>query len=275
MKFDITLLSPAVQQKIYDDLLHELATNCGNALGTLSEFIFTPIFLLKLTNKSCRVRLEAGMQRLEKRFKEISEDQRIQPPPEIAEPILEEVLKIDDPQLSEMFTELLANASMRSPKRKVHRAFVTTLREMVPDEALILHHVGKHNAIPFIQFMGRKHMPFSAKLTAIDQEIELTAADSLPLYLENLVRLGVLECLEDLIFQNTEATYLELLKRFSPTGVAFGHPYDVQAPFKQRATQTYWKRGFYVYTMYGESFREACCSELRDNHSNVANQVRM
>jgi len=213
MKIDLSVLSPAVQEKIYDDLLQGLTRNCGEALAVLSEFILSPLFLIKMANRSHRLRLERAMQKLESRYKEIPTGERTQPPPEIAELVLEEVVKIDDERLSDMFIELLANASLNSPERRVHRAFVGTLKEMVPDEALIVQDLRRNQFVPFIRFMGSEFLPFSDRLTGLEHRLALAVPDSLPFYLENLVRLGVLECIDDLIFEFSEQLYQNLLGR--------------------------------------------------------------
>jgi hypothetical protein len=107
--------------------------------------------------------------------------------------------------------------------------------------------------------MGTRFLPFSDRLTNLDQNLELTVSDSLPLYLENLVRLGVLECLDDFIYEFSDSLYAALIERYSHNGVAFCYVFDTQSPFKVVEKDVHWKRGFYRYTMYGKHFRAACC----------------
>jgi len=203
------------------------------------------------------------MIKLEERYKEIPETKRIPPPTEIALLSLDELLKVDDELLAEMFIELLAKASDRSPEHKIHRAFISTLRELVPDEALIVKTINSNSFLPFIRFMGSEFLPFSEPLTYIDEKVNISLPASIPLFLENLVRVGVFECVYDLIYMGSEKSYEKLINKNSSNGYAFSYQFNTLAPFQVVKNDVFWKRGFYRYTLYGEKFRDACC-RMRD-----------
>jgi len=261
MNFDLTLLDSEVQRKVYEDLLHGPLSNCGEALSVLSEFVFTPLYLLRLVNKSARLKFERAMSELEKRYREMPIGDRQVPPVEIAEIVLEKITKVDDAMLSQMFIELLAKASLKTPIGQIHTAFVSTLSEIVPDEAAIIHHIKINRYIPFVRFMGSPYLPFSDRLTELEKKVEMSVPESLSLYMENLVRLGVLECIDDLIYMGSESRYDGLVKAYSSEdGVAFCHEFDQKHPFRTAPKNVFWKRGFYRYTKYGEKFRLACCA---------------
>ncbi|PTX93465.1 hypothetical protein DB345_17815 [Spartobacteria bacterium LR76] len=199
------------------------------------------------------------MIKLEERYKEIPEPKRIPPPTEIASPSLDELLKVDDELLTEMFIELLAKASDISPEHKIHRAFISSLRELVPDEALIVKTLEANSFLPFVRFMGDEFIPFSEPLTYIDEKAELSLPASIPLYLENLVRVGIFECKYDLFYQGSEEIYQNLINKNSCDGYAFSYQFNRLEPFRPVKDGVFWKRGFYRYTLYGEKFRDACC----------------
>jgi len=267
----IKLLDPAVQNKLYDDLLHETSVNCGKALGTVSEFVLTPIYLLKLCNESSRKRFERSMKRLQAKLSEgDAKEHFVTPASEVAQPILDELLLIDDEGLSEMFLELLAKASDSRTARQVHRGFVTTLREMVPDEAALVSHMVSNHFFPFVRFMFNKFNPVTERLTGLEYEAHLVHPDCISLYLENLTRIGVLQCNDDRIFNTTNKW--ELLVQKYRDRASF-HEYDEKNPFTpkvqdSRIDSVFWSRGHYIYTEYGKLFRSACCDRLKADKSN-------
>ncbi|MDF1741191.1 MAG: DUF4393 domain-containing protein [Verrucomicrobiales bacterium] len=258
MEFDLSLIDKEVQKKLYDDLLKGTLQNTGRALETVSEFAFTPLFLLRLANQASRKKFERAMLRLESEFSEHADTERVLPPIEIAEPILEEIVRVEDNQISDMFVKLLANASLNSSKGKVHRAFIATLKEMVPDEARILEHIKENRFVPVIQFMLDKYIPLSDRHCGLESKLNLAVPESIALYMENLVRLGVIERFDGLIYSGSDKMYSELIASYSHDGIAHAYKFDTLEPFKERE-RAFWTRGHYKLTPYGKSFRAACC----------------
>jgi Abortive infection alpha len=257
----VQLIDPAVQNKIYDDLFSSAMSEVGDALSTVVCFVKSPVYLLKLGNEYARLRFEKCMRSLQNKFDDAGPDmERCKLSSEIAQPILEELLIVDNEQIREMFIQLLAKAAFIKSSRTVHRGFATTLREMVPDEAIILKASANNKFIPFVRFMYNKVNPHTPPLTGLEEKLSLEHKDCISLYLDNLRRVGIFNRVDGLHYQTTDRLNKELVKKYRSR--AGGSVFDEDEPFTQKTGTVFWERGYYEYTEYGKLFHSACCNSL-------------
>ena len=90
--------------------------------------------------------------------------------------------------------------------------------------------------------------------------MQLANPDCISLYMENLTRIGVLRCNDDLFFSTTNKWEL-LVEKY---GQRTCYVYDKKNPFTIPTDNVYWSRGHYIYTEYGKLFRSACCDRLQE-----------
>ncbi len=173
----------------------------------------------------------------------------------IAAPIFEGLKFVADSEdLKNLYVNLLANAMDKNTAGIVHPSFVETIKYLTPDETKILDIFEKSDKIPFVDIIqimdensGNSEMILEKHNHLIEEHnLNILHKDNLHLYLENLIRLGILSC-ENSILPNYNYDHLEHceLNRFIRK--------DVQNKGYQFKTE----RGYYKTTAYGNGFIKA------------------
>lgn len=125
-----------IVEDVYTDLGHPALSQIGNVIGNLIKFVALPISFLGLTAEE-----------LEKKYAnfihtslmKIPEGERVEPKAVIVAPLLEHVKFVfDEENLSEMFSNLLANAMSSNNSMMVHPAFTEMIKQMSPLDAKFL-----------------------------------------------------------------------------------------------------------------------------------------
>ena len=134
---------------------------------------------------------------LDKRLKNVPEENRIQPDPMIAVPALEALRYTGHKdELREMFVNLLGTSMDDRIAATAHPAFVEVLKQLTPDEAKILRYMSKSADIPVIDIQRkRKGKPGYNRISSnVSQLGELASCDVLILVqgaIDNLCRLSL------------------------------------------------------------------------------------
>lgn len=118
------------------------------------------------------------------------------PPAYIAVPIFESLrITLDNPDYLNSYCNLLANAMDPRTAGLVHPRFINTLRQITPDEIKLLSIFGKEHQIPFLQLYESNSMTnqiTSHNHILEDTTINLSYPDNLALYLDNLIKLDII-----------------------------------------------------------------------------------
>ena len=118
---------------IYKDLGHPALSQVGNAVGSLIRLVALPITFLGLTAEELEKKYAKFIQ---KTLEKVPEKKRIDPKAVVAAPLLDHVKFVfDEENLSEMFSNLLANAMMENVDAMVHPAFAEMLKQLSPLDA--------------------------------------------------------------------------------------------------------------------------------------------
>lgn len=118
---------------IYKDLGHPALSQVGNAVGSLIRLVALPITFLGLTAEELEKKYAKFIQ---KTLEKVPEKKRIDPKAVVAAPLLDHVKFVfDEENLSEMFSNLLANAMMENVEAMVHPAFAEMLKQLSPLDA--------------------------------------------------------------------------------------------------------------------------------------------
>lgn len=128
-------------------------------------------------------------------------------PARLAIPLINEASIEDNEQLQKMWAQLIANSTDPNLSTNVHPAFIEVLKQLQPDEAIIIRELTKIKSYPVItqrsfSYNTNKHGGFPnnmlfKELISIFEKIcssfNLTSANQACTYLDNLRRLQILE----------------------------------------------------------------------------------
>lgn len=141
---------------------------------------------------------------------DVPESERIAPRPNVAAPVMEGLaLNLEEPDLKEMYLNLLASASDRRTKDAAHPSFVDAIRQLTTEEARLLKSVLlPKTVLPIVRLtVSDIESPTSYHVLQenvlnnhkidTNQPVEL---NHVPSYVDNWIRLGL-----------TEVTYLHFL----------------------------------------------------------------
>jgi hypothetical protein len=193
----VTALTRSVP--IYQDAIQPLAKETGKALGTIGKAVnvaLSPLSLVIWGYDQVSDFLETIVaQKLEK----IPENRIIPPPPNVAGPAIES-LKFSghDETLREMFANLIANSIDSETVQDAHPSFVDIIRNLTPDEGLILKLFISQNEFPMLDVIfkhnkGTGYNRLQRNVSLIGIKAGCTHPNLVVNYLDNLSRLGLLE----------------------------------------------------------------------------------
>ena len=140
-------------EKVYDDVASPALKEAGGALVSVintAKIAFLPFEL----GEHVYYLLSGHLKRI---FDQVSREKQIEPPLEIAGPVLEGLKYTSEfSVLASMFENLLARAIDKERAREAHPAFVTIIKQLAPDEALLLCYLrkGKHKEIIRVEPVG-------------------------------------------------------------------------------------------------------------------------
>jgi len=124
---------------LYEDLLQPAAKELGSALQTLVGTINLCLAPLEFRIMRYRALKEALEISLAEKLKDVPEDRLVTPNLRIAKSTIEELrYSTDEPQIWELFANLLASAMDKKTLHYAHPAFVEIIKQLTPDEAQII-----------------------------------------------------------------------------------------------------------------------------------------
>lgn len=186
---------------VYEDLAQPAVRELGAFAGESVRAILLAI--RKAVEQYSEV-VERLSEKVAQKVRGIPADRLIEPPAHVAGPILEAVrfVPVDSP-LHELYANLLARSMDASTARSAHPAFVSVVSQMTPDEARILHHIRDGRSLPTLTIDDLDDTASAEKgefwdgvlrnFTLIGADAGCAAPELATAYVDNLVRLGVLE----------------------------------------------------------------------------------
>lgn len=134
----------------------------------------------------------------------------IEIPPRLAIPILESAALEDDETLREVWAKLLANATDPNFTKALHPGFMEVVKQLSPDEAIMISEGPRFDEDDLISYEHQANsrtvfLHSQSKLNAIGIfpasepktfDLSLKNGDALPVYLDNLQRLRILQTVE-------------------------------------------------------------------------------
>lgn len=136
---------------------------------------------------------------LAEKLAEVPEDQVQSPAPNVAVPAMQALgYSLEEPNLKEMYLNLLANASDRRKASETHPAFSDVIKQLAGDEARILGQILKAEILPMVKVKvttgGGHQIPFHNMIELTNAQTgEQVVNPSLSAWIDNWTRLGLVE----------------------------------------------------------------------------------
>jgi len=237
---------------IYNDALQPAAKELGTALATVAKTVNVALAPLRA--------LVWGWEQIEKellpllidKLKHIPQDRITTPSLPIAGPAMEGLrFAGHEPQLRELYANLLATSMDATTAQEAHPGFVEIIRQLTPDEARILRRFETHKVYPMLTPSGAL-FGLVPRFSLLPYQAFCDHPHLGPNYLSNLERLGI-------VVINWREAYMFKLDWTSLRE----HP-DVQAAVKSSGLPAVaheldaFELGAIQLTGFGQQFCQAC-----------------
>lgn len=172
-----------------------VAQQTGKALGTVGEAVNAALVPLRgfvWGMKKIEVWVKTT---LEEKLKNVPHDRIITPAANVAGPIVEAMRFVgEQPELREMYANLLATSMDSDTAQNAHPAFVEVIRQITPDEARIVALLGLQGmaGVLTVESVLTSEFDVHSELTRI-AGIECEVPQLARSYIDNLKRLGIVE----------------------------------------------------------------------------------
>ena len=193
-------LLPEIPEKllteIYSDVAKPGVQQVGKAVGNILSILNITSLPFKLISERGNIWLDNNLEKYRSKMETIEITEVIEVPPEISAPVVHKLAYTTCDELSDMFTELLKNASTNSNIHNVHPNFINIISSISRDEALILTDIKSGKSIPAIYVKqdlksGSFNTPIS-NFTHYNSDTRLHFPQNDGIYMVNLVNLGLL-----------------------------------------------------------------------------------
>lgn len=159
--------------------------------------------------------LESLDQMVTEKLKNIPSDCIVPPTARITVPTIQKASITEEPEIRELYANLLTNSMNAIVKNGVHPGFVEIINQLSPDEAKILRYFSAHQAIPTVSLRAEneKHegVDVFKNFTDIGEKCGCEERYALNKYFDNLIRLGLVGSAESMS-SLTDKTRYEPLK---------------------------------------------------------------
>ena len=204
---------------VYDDAVQPLAKQVGKTGEVLGRSINAALIPLRVVVWSLEKIEDWLVPKLEEKLAAVRPEDIETPNPHVAGPLIEALRFTDqDPDLREMFANLLATAMNKQTANDAHPSFVEAIKQMTSDEAKIMLYIVTVGDIPLIELrvllekpnMG--HIAIAGNVCAVTRSAACSHPWNEPTYVDNLCRLRLLEIPGMLRKAGVEAEYKHLFE---------------------------------------------------------------
>lgn len=193
-------LLPEIPEKllteIYNDTTKPGAVEAGKAIGGILGILSIASIPFRLLSGRANIWLEANLERYRVKMSHVNTENVIEPPIDIAVPILEKMAITTVEELAEMFAALLKNSSTLSGIQYVHPNFVNIISSISKDEAVMISDFNDEFFICTLYVtITRANNTYRTPIMGYsnyDTDTRLTFPENSEIYLENLKNLGLL-----------------------------------------------------------------------------------
>lgn len=127
-----------IKEKIYDDSAHPAAVQVGKSLETVGLLVNKFLAPIRRFAQSGEENTQKLQDEIQENLKDTPAEQIQEPPKNIAVPAVVANSYIDDDYLRSLYANLIANSMRRNKAGHAHPSFVEIIKQLTPDEALLL-----------------------------------------------------------------------------------------------------------------------------------------
>lgn len=186
--------SGGVLTAVYSDLAAPGVRQVGLALETVFKTGNILLLPLRMMNDYAATFEKKNFAEIADRFSKIPEDEIIDVNPEVGNPILEKLSISQDPQIRQLFIELLSSAANKNKVRTAHPSFVKVIECLSPDEATLLKMWHGSTGVPCLRVL--RCGPGNARSAVVDvfsvPKDTLIAPEMMSMYVANMAGLGLI-----------------------------------------------------------------------------------
>lgn len=197
--------TPNIKQQIYKDIAQPSTKQAGKFLERIPRAINAAFSPIDIWIAKREYNVAATKKALESKLSQVDPDQIIPPEPYIAVPAVQSISHcINNQVLFDLYANLLAKAMVSNTKENVHPSFVEIIKQMSPNDALVLKEVArKKSFIPAARFsivMASKGMhladsPSEEHMSLdilVDIHLDSLTETQIRISIDNLKRLGLI-----------------------------------------------------------------------------------
>jgi hypothetical protein len=190
---------------VYQDAIQPAARQIGQTLETVSKTVNIALAPIKALVWGYEKIEDFITTRVSEKLKNISEENITTPPPQVAGPTIEALrYSGHDPNLRELYANLLATAMDKETIHMAHPGFVEVIKNLTSDEASLIQAFNVNSQYPILdiranfQDSSKGFITIFSNYSHLSKIVEINRSDLIPTYLDNLCRLGILEIPSDL-----------------------------------------------------------------------------
>lgn len=245
----------------YRDLLKPFATEAGNGLGHIGRFINTVLKGFDVASTKLDRKWNYYISKANETVESIPPDRRVEPSLGVLQPIINGSWgALDSEVIQDLFLSLLKTSMDRNTAAEAFPIHGELIKQLSPDEALIMVFLSKHNGYhPIINAVSANRdgsnifSIIKDKISLLPRDINLKHPENTPIYLDNLERSGLIKT-SFLQRVNPENLYKEV----ENTAEALSAKSEIE---KDPSQVCQFKPGIFYLSNLGKSFCRACISD--------------
>lgn len=214
---ELSTNSLELAKTVYPDLAQPAVKKVGTALEMTLDFLMIPIKYLGAVGKKYDMNIQKSLNDYQQKLDSIPMEEIGTVPPEIGVPIIEDLTKVTNEDLSSIYVNLLVNASLVTTSGYAHPSFINVLRSLSHDEAKIIKQLSSGlNSFCFIRFQridtNGSVVPMPSVFSDITDKVKLNFPENGDFYITNLISLGIIERIDTYLYSEA-SRYDALTKR--------------------------------------------------------------
>lgn len=223
-------------------------------IGAIIELAVNPVIFY---SEKARVNFKHRLEEYKKKMEDVKEEDKCEVHPEIGVPIMQVLHYTTNDDIAEMFTNLLASASVHYTAGNAHPAFVEIIKQMSPDEAKIVQFLQKNQVVGYVSLRANKKDGMSfvtpvLKDVGIAELVPLMYIMNVKIYISNLLSLGIIADAGDVYLDDKEM-YNQIIK--------YNNLEDIKEKYESmdEYSNVEIDEGYYYVTEIGNLFINSCC----------------
>ena len=241
--------------EVYDDAFKPAAQESGKTIALIPRTINAALVPLRKWIAEREYNLAETEKLLAKKLEHVDKDKIITPEPYVAVPTIQAIsYTMDSAQLRDLYANLLAKSMNSDTKASVHPAYLETIKQLSPDDAVYFRHICPLRFRPMVDVTLDFPKGLTITLSKNNNLFSTNQVNNFALSLDNLSRLGLIK-VPDGIWYGDDSLYTTLISYLEKDYILGS--YKTEYP---DATGISFEKKRIDITPYGQSFYDICIS---------------